>query len=217
MAPLKMKEPANAWTHFVTLIVASVSLPFLIALTSRSIKEMLVVTVYGLSVIALYGASTLYHWRITTPKKELFLRRLDHGSINFLIAGTATPIFYYGLSGAWRMAMLAIMWGLALFSGIFQVVFIKAPRWLKTVLYVLLGWVAMVPFPRLMRTLPRPATVLIVFGGVLYMIGALVYATKLMNIRPGRFGFHGVFHLFVSAGTITHFAAVVVCIRLMGR
>lgn len=216
MAPMNMKEPVNAWTHFVTLIAAFVSLPFLIVLTSRSVKEMLVVTVYGLSMVALYGASTLYHWKVTTPKKELILRRLDHGSINLLIAGSATPIFYYGLSGAWRHAMLAVMWGLALFSGIFQVVFIKAPRWLQTGLYLLLGWVVLIPFPQLVRNLPRPATVLILAGGLLYTVGAIVYATKRMNIRPGKFGFHEIFHLFVSTATVVHFAAIVVCIRLMG-
>ncbi|MGE5579452.1 MAG: PAQR family membrane homeostasis protein TrhA [Bacillota bacterium] len=213
MGPINIREPVNAWTHFVTLIVAFISLPFLIVLTSSSITEMLVVTVYGLSMVALYGASTLYHWKITTPRKELLLRRLDHGSINLLIAGSATPIFYYGLSGVWRTVMLAVMWGLALFGGVFQVVFIKAPRWLKTVLYMLLGWVAVIPFPQLMKTLPRPATVLILLGGLSYTIGGIVYATKRMNFVPGRFGFHEVFHLFVSVGTLVHFAAVVVCIQ----
>ena len=118
MAPLKMKEPANAWTHFVTLIVASVSLPFLIALTSRSIKEMLVVTAYGLRVIALYGASTLYHWRITTPRRGS-LRRLDHGASTSL-CGTAHRSSTK--RWAWRMAMLVIMFEPA----DLQVVFIEA-------------------------------------------------------------------------------------------
>lgn len=111
--------------------------------------------------------------------------------------------------------MLAVMWGLALFSGVFQVVFIRAPRWLKTGLYMLLGWVAIIPFPQLMRALPKSATVLILLGGLSYMIGGIVYATKRMNFVPGKFGFHEVFHLFVSTGTLAHFAAIVVCIRLM--
>ncbi len=209
----KMKEPVNSWTHFVTLIAAFISLPFLIIQAGRNPSEILVVTVYGLSMVALYGASTLYHWKITTPKKELLLRRLDHGSINLLIAGSATPIFYYGLSGLWRTVMLSVMWGLALFSGVFQVLFVKAPRWLKTGLYMLLGWVAVIPFPQLVRRLPHSAIWLMAVGGASYTVGALVYASKRLNWLPGKFGFHEVFHLFVSAGTILHFVAVLLCIR----
>ncbi len=216
MTPVRMKEPVNAWTHFITFIAALASIPVLIFLARRSAAKIAVVTVFGLSMVALYGASTLYHWKITTPKKQLVLRRLDHGSINLLIAGSATPLFFFGLHGAWRIAMLSVVWGLALFSGVFQVVFIKAPRWLQTGLYLLLGWTAIVPFPQLLRNLPRAATVLILAGGLSYTAGAVIYATKKMNFFPGKFGFHEVFHLFVSTGTAVHFAAVIVCLRILG-
>jgi hemolysin III len=112
--------------------------------------------------------------------------------------------------------MLATVWGLALLSGVFQVLFIRAPRWLQTGLYLLLGWTAIIPFPQLMRSLPRAATILVMAAGLSYTVGAVIYATKKMNFLPGRFGFHEVFHLFVSTGTAVHFAAVVLCIRFLG-
>jgi hemolysin III len=213
---MHIKEPVNAWTHFVTFIAAVACTPLLIVLARKSVAGMLVVAVYGLSMVALFGASTLYHWLITTPRRQLILRRLDHGSINFLIAGSATPLFYYGLHGTWRVVMLATVWGLALLSGVFQVLFIRAPRWLQTGLYLLLGWTAIIPFPQLMRSLPRAATILVMAAGLSYTVGAVIYATKKMNFLPGRFGFHEVFHLFVSTGTAVHFAAVVLCIRFLG-
>ncbi len=216
MAPMRVKEPVNAWTHFVTFVAAVIATPVLIVLARKSIGGMLVASVFGLSMIVLYGASTLYHWIVTTPKKQLLLRRLDHGSINFLIAGSATPLFYYGLHGTWRVAMLAVIWSLALVGAVFQVWFIKSPRWLQTGLYLLLGWTAVIPFPQLLRTLPRAASILVALSGLSYTVGAIVYATKRLNFVPGKFGFHEVFHIFVSTGTAVHLSAVIICIRLLG-
>lgn len=212
MAPINMKEPVNAWTHFGTLIAAFIALPVLILLARKTFVDVLVVTVYGFSMIALYTASTLYHWMKTTPRRELILRRIDHGSINLLIAGSATPVFYYGLHGTWRVAMICAVWAFAALSGVLQVVFIKAPRWLHVCLYMLLGWTAVIPFPQLLRTLPAATTILIIAGGLSYTVGAVIYATKKLDFLPGRFGFHEVFHLFVSAGSAVHFAAILILI-----
>jgi hemolysin III len=208
----KMKEPVNTWTHLLTLVGACIALPVLIALTRKDLTEITVVTIYGVSMVVLYCCSTLYHWIKTTPQKEMLLRRLDHGAINFLIAGSCTPIFYFGLSQPWQTAMIALVWFLAIVIGIFQVIFIKAPRWLQTSLYILLGWTAVIPFPHLIKNLPASSLILVGIAGLSYMIGAIVYATKKLNFIPGKFGFHEVFHLFVSAGTIAHFIAVLLLI-----
>jgi hemolysin III len=206
-----MKEPVNAWSHFVTLIAAAAGFVVLMVLARRSPAGLAVGAVYGVSMLLLYTASTAYHWWRTTAKREMILKRLDHGSINLLIAGSATPIFFYGLQGAWRTAMLATVWALAVLCGVFQVVFIKAPRWVHTVLYLGLGWVAIVPLPQLIRNMPLAALILLGVGGLAYTVGAVVYATKRPNFVPGRFGFHEVFHLFVSTGTAAHY----VCILLL--
>lgn len=208
MADLKMKEPVNTWTHLVTLMVTVAGFVVLMVLSRRSPAALTVGAVYGSSMVLLYTASTAYHWWKTTPRRQMILRRLDHGSINLLIAGSATPIFFYGLHGVWRTAMLSVVWVLAVLCGVIQVVFIKAPRWLHTILYLLLGWVAVVPLPQLLRSLSPAALILIGVGGVFYSVGAVIYALKKPDFLPGRFGFHEVFHLFVSTGTIVHYVAI---------
>ena len=206
----RIKEPVNALTHFVTLVAAVSGMAVLLVLVRRSSAAVIVGLVYGASMVALYSASTAYHWWKTTSKREVILRRLDHGAINILIAGSATPIFYFGLQGTWRAAMLAVVWSLAVLCGAIQIIFIKAPRWIHTVLYLALGWVAVVPLPQLIRNLPTVALVLLGAGGLSYTVGAVVYATKKPNFIPGKLGFHEIFHLFVSAGTAAHFAAIVI-------
>jgi len=206
----RIKEPVNALTHFVTLVAAVSGMAVLLVLVRRSSAAVIVGLVYGASMVALYSASTAYHWWKTTSKREVILRRLDHGAINILIAGSATPIFYFGLQGTWRAAMLAVVWSLAVLCGAIQIIFIKAPCWVHTVLYLALGWVAVVPLPQLIRNLPTVALVLLGAGGLSYTVGAVVYATKKPNFIPGKLGFHEIFHLFVSAGTAAHFAAIVI-------
>jgi hemolysin III len=173
-------------------------------------------TIYGVSVILLYGASTLYHWVSTTPKKEIFLRKMDHCAIYLLIAGSYTPVFYYGLDGAWKWIMLSCVWSLAMIGIVLKLFYIHAPRYISTSFYVTLGWIALIPFVQLINTLPTGAIILMVLGGVFYTIGAIIYATKCFNFFPNKFGFHEVFHLFVMAGTALHFAMMVVYILPIG-
>lgn len=212
MANLNMKEPVNAWTHFLTLIAAVVGFVLLIIFARDNPMALLVVSIYGTSMVLLYAASTAYHWWRTNAKREMILRRVDHGSINLLIAGSATPVFYYGLPGTWRIAMISLVWVLAVLCCVIQVVFIKAPRWVHTALYLLLGWVAIVPLPQLLRNLSPATLILLAVGGLSYTVGAVVYATKKLNFIPGKFGFHEVFHLFVSTGTAVHFVAILLLV-----
>lgn len=200
-----MKEPVNTWTHFVTFLAAIVGLVFLIILSGHNASKLVTMTVYGVSCIVLYGASSLYHWVKTTPEKELILKKIDHISIYLLIAGSYTPVFYYGLTGAWKWTMLSAVWALALIGMFLKIWFIHAPRYVSTAFYVTLGWIAVVPFVQLIDRLPTGAIVLMVVGGIFYTIGAIIYATKRLDFFPNRFGFHEIFHLFVSAGSIAHF------------
>ncbi|AQS56785.1 PAQR family membrane homeostasis protein TrhA [Novibacillus thermophilus] len=209
MKRLKMKEPVNTWTHFVTFIAAIVGLVFLITLTRENMTKLVTMTIYGVSIIVLYGASSLYHWIKTTPRKEYILRKIDHVAIYVFIAGSYTPVFYYGLEGSWRWTMLSAVWVLAFVGIVIKLAFVQTPRLISTAFYVTLGWIAVVPFVQLVDNLPLGAIVLMMAGGIAYTIGAVIYATKSFDFYPNRFGFHEIFHLFVMAGSILHFIMMV--------
>ena len=209
---LKMKEPVNTWTHFISFVASIVGLVFLIVVCKNSISKLVTMTIYGLSMILLYGASSIYHWVQTTPKKELLLKKIDHIAIYFLIAGSYTPVFYYGLEGAWRWAMLISVWSLAVIGMALKIWFIHAPRYVSAGFYVSLGWIALVPFLQLIKHLPLGAIILMAVGGVIYTMGAVIYATKIFDFFPKRFGFHEIFHLFIAAGSIVHFIMIFIYI-----
>jgi len=206
---LGMKEPVNTLTHFIAFITAIAGLVFLIIVTRDEPAKLLVMTVYGTSLVLLYGASSLYHWIKTSPGKELCLRKIDHIAIYILIAGSYTPVFYYGLSGAWRWTMLIAIWTLAAIGTILKMFFLHAPRAVSTAFYLSMGWIALVPFAMLVKTIPLGGIIMMVAGGVVYTAGALIYATKWLNFFPNRFGFHEIFHLFIVAGSVTHYLMIV--------
>ncbi len=169
---------------------------------------MLVAAVYGSSLLILYTASTLYHWIKTSKRKEAILRKIDHMAINVLIAGSATPILYYGLRGLWRSSMLAGMWILTVAACCVHVFLIKGPRWLYTLLYVLLALLIFIPSAQLARNLSWQAFACIGAGGVLYLAGATIYAVKKPNLIPGHLGFHEIFHILVSLASLAHFIGI---------
>jgi hemolysin III len=213
---LKMREPTNTWTHFITFLVAIVGLGFLIALSYKNVSTLVTMSIYGISVILLYGASSIYHWLHTTSQNELILKKLDHCAIYLLIAGSYTPVLYYGLDGSWCWSMLGAIWGLTVIGILMKVWFIRIPRYISTLFYVILGWIAVIPFAKLLHKLPIGAIILMSVGGALYTIGAIIYATKWLDFSPNRFGFHEIFHFFVMAGSGVHYAMMVVYIIPLG-
>ncbi len=203
-----MKEPVNTWTHFITFLAGIIGLGLLIVLSRDNSSKLITMTIYGVSILVLFGASTLYHWIKTTPEKERLLRKLDHISIFLLIAGSYTPVFYYGLDGIWKWAMLGAIWVLALVGIVLKVFFLDVPRSVSTAFYISLGWMALIPFFKLVQSFPLEALILMFLGGVSYTIGGVIYATKIFNFFPNKFGFHEIFHLFVSMGSIIHFVMI---------
>lgn len=204
----KIKEPINALTHFAMFLFGLVAVGLLVWKGWGAFGTVTVALIFGLSIVMLYGASTLYHWVRTTPRRELLLRKLDHISIYILIAGTYTPVLYQGLEGIWRWGMLATIWGLSTLGALMKVWMVDLPRVLTAAFYLLLGWLAVIPFGQLLQTLAKPAIYLLVAGGLAYTIGAVIYATKIFNFYPKRFGFHEIFHLFVGLGTVLHFLMI---------
>ena len=162
-------------------------------------------SIYGASLILLYSASTIYHWQALPPRGEDILKRLDHVAIFVLIAGTYTPVCLVTLRGGWGWSVLGLVWGLALLGLLLKLFFQHLPRWSSTALYVGMGWIAVVAVVPLVQSLPVSGLMWLVAGGVLYTLGAVIYAVKWPDPAPQVFGFHEVFHVFVLAGSITHF------------
>ena len=203
-----MREPVNTWTHFITFLAGIAGLVYLIIFSYGDLAKLATMGIYGASIVILYGASTAYHWANTTPEKQLILRKFDHISIFILIAGTYTPVLYYGLEGTWRWAMLAAIWGLSLVGIIIKIFFLGIQRWVSTMFYIILGWMAIVPMSRLIQAYPKEAMLLLFLGGLSYTVGGIIYATKIFNFIPNKFGFHEVFHIFISIGSLLHFAMI---------
>ena len=210
-----MKEPANTWTHFIPFLASGAGLLFLSLNAKNDLSKLTVMLVYAFSVTLLYGASSLYHWRRTTAERELMLRKIDHMTIYVLIAGSYTPVLYYGLSGAWRWSMLGTVWGLAALGMILKIWFVGAPRWVTTAFYLALGWIAVIPFYQLVHTLPLGALILMVLGGLAYTFGAVIYGTKAFSLPKLHLGFHEIFHLFVALGSLIHFFMIAIYILPM--
>lgn len=207
-----MREPVNTWTHFISFLAGIVGLVFLILLTYQNPTKLLTMIIYGVSLIVLFGASSLYHWVNTTPKVELALRKFDHIAIYFFIAGTYTPVVYAGLEGAWRWTMLICVWSLALIGMVMKLWFMNVPRMVSTIFYVTLGWLSIVPFGQFVDNLPIKAIILLIAGGVAYTMGAVIYATKIFDFVPNKFGFHEVFHIFIMLGSLAHFLMILLYI-----
>jgi hemolysin III len=164
--------------------------------------------IYGAGLCALFGGSALYHrWR-WNPRWKPILQRIDHSTIFVFIAASYTPICLLVLSGSIRWIVLVTVWAGALGGVALSVAWITAPRALASACYVALGWVAVIAYPQLSASLPLVPLVLIAAGGVLYTLGAVVFAAQRPNPWPAVFGFHEVFHVFVILAAAAHFVAL---------
>ena len=200
------REPVNALTHWGGALAALLLLGPLLGWASARGLMLWPFVVFGVSMVALYAASASYHSFRPGERGLLWLRKLDHAGIFLLIAGSYTPVAYFGLEGVWRDAVLWLVWGIAGAGVLLKLLTMRLPRWVSTLLYVGMGWLALLFLPQLARTLPGAALFWLAAGGVLYSIGAVIYGTKRWNPRPGVFGFHEIWHLFVLGGTGAHVA-----------
>jgi hemolysin III len=168
-------------------------------------RARLAANVYGASLLTLFLVSALYHRLSWRPTARLLMRRLDHSAIFLLIAGTYTP-FCLLLPPATGHALLAVVWGGAAAGVLRALVWPRAPKAFSAVIYVLLGWVIVPVLPSLRATLGTGGLALLLAGGVMYTVGAAVYATRRPDPFPRVFGYHEVFHALVIAAAACHFA-----------
>lgn len=165
--------------------------------------------VFLTSSLALFGNSAVYHRGRWTDRVQATLRRVDHANIFLFIAGTYTPLATQLLTGGSRIGLLTLAWVAAGLGVAFRVLWLSAPRWLYTVLYVLMGWAAIGWMPTFWREGGPLVVCLVLGGGLVYSIGALVYARKRPNPSPVWFGFHEIFHACTVIAALMHFAAIV--------
>jgi hemolysin III len=163
-------------------------------------------TIYGISLVALFGVSALFHRVTWSARTRRWMGRLDHAVINLFIAGTFTPIGLLVLSGTLATVSMVLVWGGALAATLLHVVWIDAPKGLSAVIYVVLGSSAAAAFPQLVSDVGWVPTALLSLGGLLYWAGAAVYALRRPDPAPAVFGYHEVFHALVIVAAVTHYA-----------
>jgi hemolysin III len=194
----------HQWAFFVSVAIGAA-----LVIAAPSGQPRLAAAIYALSVAALFGTSALYH-RITWASQAArrWMRRLDHSMIFFLIAGTYTPFALLVLDGDLATVILIVVWAGALAGVLMKLVWIDAPKALVAVTYILLGWVAVAAFPAMIERLGVTASALVAVGGVLYTLGALVYALQRPNPAPSVFGYHEVFHALVILAAALQYAVI---------
>ena len=212
-----LREPISGLTHLAGALLALAALGVLLAgaASKGRTDQFVAFGIFGCSLVALYGASAIYHLLPVSPPAVARLRRWDHMMIYVLIAGTYTPICVLALEGGWSAGLLGLVWALALCGVVVKFLWMDAPRWLSVSLYLAMGWVAVVAASAILKAVPPGGIAWILGGGLVYSVGALIYGLKWPNLIPGVFGFHELWHLFVLAGSACHFWAMLQYIALM--
>src|SRR6266496_3111709 len=202
---MRIREPVNAGTHLLGLLLAAAGTVALLRLAHGS-SQLVAFGVYGASLILLYGASTLYH-SVRLPEPRLrALRTLDHIAIYFLIAGTYTPVALVTLKGPWGWALLAAAWTVAAAGIPFKIWFLDAPVWLSTAIYLGMGYMALLALAPLAAVGSMGGLAWLAGGGIAYTAGAIIFARQRPDPFPGIFGHHEIWHLLVLVGSGCHFA-----------
>jgi hemolysin III len=200
----KLRGVSHQWAFVVSLFLGAA-----LIVAADSPTATVAVAIYAASLSALLGTSALYHrvnWK--RPNARRWMRRLDHSMIFFLIAGTYTPFALLVLNGPLADAVLAVVWIGAIAGAIVEMVWIEHPKWVAALIYMSLGWVAIIAFPGLWEEMGVGGTLLVAAGGLLYTAGAIVYATQRPDPFPRVFGYHEVFHALVILAAAAQFAAI---------
>lgn len=206
---ITIREPGSAITHFIGMMMA------IIAATPMMVKAavdadhivFVALAIFMCSMIALYGASALYHSVNVKDSILKIFRKLDHMMIFVLIAGSYTPVCLVILGDRRGYMLLATVWGIAIAGMLIKLCWITCPKWFSSILYIAMGWACLAVFGTLWNTLSRSAFLWLLAGGILYTVGGVIYALKLpiFNSKHKNFGSHEIFHLFVMGGSVCHF------------
>jgi hemolysin III len=205
---MRIREPFNGASHLFGLLLAGAGTIALLKM-AQGPWELAAFSVYGATLIALYGTSTLYHTLPVTDRPLRVLRTLDHIAIYFLIAGTYTPVGLITLRGPLGWTLLVVVWLIAAAGIPFKLFFLDAPVWLSTATYLAMGYLALVAVVPLARATTIGGLSWLIAGGIAYTVGAVIYSCERPDPFPGRFGHHEIWHLLVLIGSGCHFAFMV--------
>lgn len=205
----KLKDPGSAITHFIAIILVLIGAVPLLLKSSRSSGHLsfFAMTVFIISMLLLYTASTTYHSLDINEDVNRRLRKIDHMMIFILIAGSYTPVCLLVLTGKTGILLCGLVWTIAILGIILKSFWITCPKWFSSVLYIAMGWLCVLAFPQLYHSLSHAAFGWLLAGGITYTIGGIIYALKvpIFNSRHKNFGSHEIFHLFVMGGSACHF------------
>ena len=206
---ITIREPGSALTHFIAMLLAlCAAVPLLVrAAVHSGVKSLTAMTVFMISMVLLYTASTIYHSVNCSGRILRIFRKMDHMMIFVLIAGTYTPVCLLTLPKPSGLMLLAAVWGIALVGIFIKGFWITCPKWFSSVLYIAMGWSCLSVLGQLFSLLPLHAFLWLLAGGLIYTAGGIIYALRLplFDARHPMFGLHEIFHLFVMAGSLCHF------------
>ena len=204
-----IKDPGSAITHFIGMLMAIfAAVPLLVKAAHEPSRIYIIsITVYAISLILLYAASTTYHTIDRSERVNTILKKIDHMMISVLIAGSYTPICLLVLKGRTGIILLSIVWGIAVIEMLIKAFWVFCPKWVSSVLYIGMGWTCVLAFTQILNALSPAAFGWLLAGGIIYTVGGIIYALKLpfFNTKHKNFGSHEIFHLFVMGGSACHF------------
>lgn len=196
------EEIASAATHGLGVLLSIAALVGMILTVCNTATEMVCASIFGGSLVLLYGTSTLYHAFSGVRLKSLF-QSLDHACIYLLIAGSYTPVMLVSLRGPWGWTLLCVVWAMALAGVVIKLVLPgRKDHWISTALYVVMGWLAVIAIGPLIRALPPAGVALLVAGGLSYTLGVAFFVWTSLRYH------HAIWHLFVLGGSACHVAAI---------
>jgi hemolysin III len=199
----RLRGVSHEYAFFISLACGTA-----LILAASGGRARLAAAIYAVAVSALLGTSALYHRVTWRPRARRWMRRLDHSMIFVLIAGTYTPVALLALHGALARTILIVVWAGALGGVVFKLLWIDAPKWVFAAVYLALGWVSAAIFGQLPAAIGWLGVAGLAAGGLLYTLGAVVYASGWPNPAPRTFGYHEVFHALVLAAASLHYAVI---------
>jgi hemolysin III len=200
------KELTSAFTHLGGAVFGVAGTALLLYSKNSNGITLSAFLVFGISMVLMYSTSTIYHFVDRSKQKaKLVMRKLDHIMIFVFVAGSYTPICLLTLNDSVGYKLLTLVWSITLIGAFIKLIWITAPNWVSSLLYISMGWVAVLVLSPLTNKMPAGGIYWLFLGGIFYTIGGVIYALRRPNINKTYFGFHELFHIFILAGSLCHY------------